>query len=518
MQISFPIPLPAQGVHQEVDPIELTADALENSENWIFRDGRLRVRDGIQPFGDNTADRPNGFSGYRDDDGSAVLLLGTDDTVFRFNESTRLWADLSAAYTAGVKESTLFSVFQLGSAGGPATTVYIQNGIDRAKKWSLGDATVTNVAAIPTSRAQMVVADRLILGNLIDHASSTYAGAVGPSIVTVSAGQNPEAGYDLADGLVNDLADTPGEIVAMQALGNLQGVIYKTDSIYIATQSDSIDPFTFQMQRANVAGPVGRRAVVAGADGLHYYLALDGNVMAFDGINPTPLGRHIQRYVLNTWNLDVAYKAHGVYDDENRELVFFYAQSGSSEPDRQISIRLDNMSLWPSVYNEKIITAATKASLPGGQTIGQFVGNIGAQTLPLDQYSSPGKSFLYGELMGQCYISQGLLDVTNPVVAFLDTGTSRFDDPLAFKSVSSIDFLFNPAAASQNISVTLRRSNYGEPLANDSVRTIDIGTEGPYMTYHRFPGRAYALRASVSATQQVIWRGSVITYAKQGQR
>ncbi len=513
-----PVPLPAAGVHREKNQQELSPFELFDSENWIFRDGRMRVRAGVSTIAQDTDDRPNGFFGYVDDTGVPVLLMGTDDTVFVFDDATQLWVDLSASFTAGVDASTSFEAFMLGAPAGPQTTVYIQNGVDRAKSWSYGAGSVSNNTPAPTAKCQMVLADRLILGNLIDHASSSYAGAVGPAVVTCSANQDPTAGYDLTDGLVAQLLDTPGAIVAMQEIGNLQGVIYKTDAIYLATASDSTSPFTFELKKAGIFGPVSTRAVVKASDGFQYYLGLDGAVNIFDGIEPRSLGRHIQRYILDTWDIDTSYKAHGVYDDENRELIFFYAGVGQAEPNRKIVIRLDDMSLWPARYDTLRFTAAAKANLPGGTTIGGLSGAISAQTLTLGEYDALGQSFVFGELGGRTYTEDGTLDDASAIPHFFETGSSDFGDSLKFKSVRYIDYEFSTAEASQVISIALKRSNYGEDLVTDTARTLDIGNGGPYKTFHRYPARNYALRMSGSATESIEWHGATAVFAVQGRR
>ena len=510
--------MPAGGVHAEMNQHELPPTALKDAENWLYRDGRMRVRSGLSPVASTVSSRPNGFFGYIDDGGAPVLMMGTADSVFVFDDATQAWVDLSASYSAGVVESTLFEAFMLGTPSGPETTVYMHNGKDLGKSWSYGDASVASVTAMPVAKAMMVLADRIILGNLVDHVGSGYNGAVGPTVVTVSANQDPSAGYDGTDGLVVQLLDTPGAIVAMQEIGNLQGVIYKTDAIYIITASDSTSPFTVELKRAGVFGPVSPRAVVRASDGMQYYLARDGNVMIFDGIEPRPLGRHVQRYILDTWDVDTSYKAHGVYDDENRELVFFYPGVGVGEPNRMVVIRLDDASVWPSRFSTLRITAAAKASLPGGATIGDLVGTIGDQILTFGEYAALGQTFLFGEFGGQSYAASGTLDDASAIAAYFETGSSGLDDPLRFKSMRYIDHLFSTSGGSQTVSIALKRTNYGEALVSDTARTLDVGAGGPYRTHHRFPGRRYALRVSCNATQDVEWHGSTAIYALQGRR
>lgn len=515
---AFQLPLPTAGVRQDRNASELAFNELEDAENWVYEAGEIRVRRGVSPIGATTSDRPNGFYGYIDDSGDPVLLMGTDDSVFVFNDTDQDWDDLSAGFTAGPSASTVFEAFLTGDTSDPDTVVYIQNGVDVAKKWTLGDVTVTSVPSIPVAKAQMLLADRLIVGHIVSNGSSTYTGDIGSTVAAVSANLDPESGYDGADGQIISFADTPGAIVAMAEIGNLQGAVYKTDAIYIMSVSIE-EPFTVSLKKSYPnLGPVSPRVLVVAPDGLHYYLAADGNVMVFDGIDPKPLPEHIQRYILNTWDIDTAHKAHGIYDDERRTLTFFYPGVGSAEPNRRVTIRLDDMTLWPSRYADLRFTASIKASLPGGTTIGQLVGTVGDQDLTLGEYDALGQRLLFGEFGGLAYVEDGTLDDTAAIQAFFDTGHTDLGDPLRFKSMRYIDHLYTRAGGDQEVDITLRGSNYGENLEDESPRTIEIGDAGPYKTFHRFPKRTYALRVAADATEEVVYQGATAVYALQGKR
>src|SRR6185436_14087436 len=148
----------------------------------------------------------------------------------------------------------------------------------------------------------------------------------------------------------------------MLEMGNVNGAIYKTDAIYMATaQSDAV-PFTFPLQ-CKVPGPVSPRAVVSVHDGLHVYLATNGDVMTFNGVEATPMGRHIQRYILDHWNFNYANRAHGWYDHENREVVFVFPDLIYGDCARAIVIRLtdDPATLWPYRFTNVKITAGIRA-------------------------------------------------------------------------------------------------------------------------------------------------------------
>ena len=512
-----PIPLPQAGVHVEKDPAALSPYELADAFNWIYRDGVMRVRDGVATVGTAQAGRPNGFIGFVDGaTGNPYLLMATTSDIFRFDDASQDWsAGLSASLTADATHHTIFRAFELGSASGPTTTIYMCNGKDTNKKWAPGGALAAQGGNVPISRAMMVLNDRMLVGNLQDRTG--YTGEWGPAVVATSDPLDPDNGWNTAQ--ITQLLDTQGAIVAMQEMGNLQGAIYKTDAIYMATAEGTTAPFAFDLKRAGIAGPLSPRSVVAAADGLHYFIANDGAVYVFDGIEPKSLGRHVQRYVLNTWDSNVAYKAHGVYDNENREVVFFYPGLEASEPGRAIRISIETGAMWPMTWSTLRFTAAVKTFLPGGTTLGQVgATTIGSLNLTLGEYQALGQAFLYGEFGGRAHREHGNDDAGNTIPFSLLTGYTDLGAPLLFKSLRYIDHEFQRASDAQEVDVTVFRTNYGEDAEYDIARSLDVSEGGPYRTFHRFPARRYGMKLSGEGTQEVEWQGSTAVYANQGGR
>lgn len=518
--IEVPLPMPTDGVHHEIGQNELPPSSLHDAENWLLRDGLMRVREGLEAVGDDTNDRPNGFISYIDGAAAAtpVLLMATDDTVYRFDQSTQTWDDLSGSLTAIDTDHSIFRVFEVGGGSGAVSKVIMTNGKDSVKSWVYNDAALANLGAtVPVAKAMMILNSRLILGNVVGAGGGSYSGDIGPAILSVSDFLDPTTGYN-ANQIIN-LADTPGSLVVMQELGLLQGVAYKTDAIYMINSVDATDPFTTEMKRPNISGPCSPRSLVVSQSGLHYYLARDGNVMVFDGVDVHNLGRHIQRYVLDSWDFNEIAKVHAAYDGENDEALFFYAGIGAGNPSRAIRVNLSNGTLWPVSWSDLRITAAVRAFLPGGTTLGDVGASaISTLTLTLGEYDSLGTTFMMAEVGGQAFRESGHEDNGSPIAHFFETGSSDLQMPLRFKSLKYVDHLFATAEATQQINVTIKRSNYGEDMVADSARSVDIGEAGPYYTYHRFPGRRYAVRVSGSGSELIQWRGATAAFALQGRR
>ena len=522
MQNTFysPLPLPSQGVHAELSDVDLPPVMLSDAENWLYRDGRMRVRAGLTTFADNAVARVNGFCQWTDDT-DKVLVMTTTAKYFVYDPDTATWTDLSGSLTGDETTHNVFRVFQKGSASGTTTTMYGNNGVNDMKQYVFGDASVANVASggvrPPRAKAMMVLADRMLLGNVTDNSTTSYTGAKGPQVVAVSASQDPTTGYNSV--LVAQLQDTPGKIVAMLEMGNLNGAIYKDDAIYMAVaQSDAV-PFAFSLQQ-KVAGPVSPRAVVAVHDGLHVYLASNGDVMTFDGVSATPMGRHIQKYVLDHWNFNYSDRAHGWYDHENREVVLVFPDIIYGDGARAIVIRLtdDPPTLWPYRFATVKVTAGIRALLPGGTTIGSLSGvTIGDLDLTLGEYDALGTALILGTSTGDTYKHSGTTDDGAAISAYFQYGFSAFDNPRTWKTPKFIDMVFKEIDDTQDVTVTITGASHGQ-RSTLSSSTADISEDGQHRTYHRGSSRRLGLKVSADATEEVELQAAYFSYAEQGMR
>jgi len=93
------------------------------------------------------------------------------------------------------------------------------------------------------------------------------------------------------------LADTPGEVVAIQEMGTQMAAVYKTDAIYTLSAQTGISPFAPSLRASGLQGPVSPRSVVAISDTTHVYLARDGGLYMFSGQSPQSLGDQFRTWV-----------------------------------------------------------------------------------------------------------------------------------------------------------------------------------------------------------------------------
>jgi hypothetical protein len=530
--------MPTQGVHRELSQVDMPVNSLHDAENFIYRDGRLRVRDGLTILGGSVTGRPVGFIQWFDTPTTPVLLMATTSKYYEWTQTTQSWTDRGGSLNGDETTHNIMRVFQKGGSSGTVSTMYGTNGVDDVKKMVEGDSAVSRAGTAgspgdypPRAKAMMVLGDRMLLGNLTQNSDggTTYTGALGPQCVAVSNSQTPDAGYSTA--LVAQLQDTPGQIVAMMEMGNLQGAIYKDDAVYLATAQSDIFPFTFPL-KAVVPGPISPRAVVRVNDSLHVYLATNGDVMSFDGVSVTPMGRHIQRYVLDNWNRLLAIRAHGWYDHENNEVVFMFPDSMTGDDTRGINIRITDSpaTLWPYRFTSYKITAGIRAVLPGGTRFSDLSATaISTLTLPLSEYNALGTSLIMAESGGQPFTNTGTTDNGGSIPAFIESGLisllvqqfiglTPMNPSDTWKSIQYMDFVFFQPPSTQTITVDLQGTSYGEGPVDIGSDSFDISSGSFNRAYFRGAARRILYHLSTQATQTVELQAGYLAYAEQGKR
>lgn len=527
-----PLPLPTDGVHRELSQVDMAPSVLRDAENWLYRDGRLRVRDGLTLLTANAVTgRPVGFANWFDaatlsyGRPTPVLVLATTSHYYVWSQVNQSWTDLTGSLTGDETTHNIMRVFQksTGSPGTTATTMYGCNGVDDNKKYVYGDANVSAMGGSPPrAKAMMILGDRMLLGNLTQNAGATYTGALGPQCVAVSTSQNPESGWSTV--LNAQLQDTPGEIVCMLEMGNLQGAIYKDDAIYMATAQSDVVPFTFPLKQV-VPGPVSPRAVVRVNDSMHIYLATNGDIIKFDGVSAVPLGRHLQRYVLDNWNRLMAVRSHGWYDHENNEVCFAFPDQYTGDCTREVIIRISDQDypLWPYRFDTYKISAGIRAILPGGVRFVDLDGvpsgeTLADLTLALSLYNAIGTSLVLGESGGYTFTNTGTTDNGGSIPAFFEGGLNAFDTPHLWKSIQYLDLVFSDTGASQLVTTTLKGTSFGQGPTTLSTASADIDAVGQHRTYHRCSARRLALRVSCNASQTVELNAGHLAYVSQGLR
>jgi len=508
-QQSVPIPLPAGGVRPDLLSDHLSPDALAASENWIYRDGAMRTRLGVSTFAASVSERPTGYIYYPHNDGAARLVKATTGKWFQYVSGA--WATITGAgLSGGPQDQQVFRVFDKGGV----KYLLGVNGANTMKKWNGTAGSYSDVGGTPPrARCMMIISDRILLGNLL---SSVGAAVAGGSSYDISANIDFDSGWGAT--LSGILADTPGEITAMVEMGGLRGCIYKTDAIYMVIATGGVDPIALELRQAGVEGPVAPLAVARLSDGLHVYLAQDGSLMQFDGVNPDTLGYPIQKYIAGTVDFSAIRRSFLIWDSERKELHVVYPESGSTDPNLDLVVSFPSLAIWPQRWASLRMTAGSKLKTVFNTTIGELVGTIGSQTKALGEFGTENRALLLGDAGGQTYQESGATDGGSAIPTFFETGLSDLGAPRNFKTLSEVDHVFDRAAATQVVTVKTGASDYGETRTLDAGQTIDVGQAGPYVTGHRRTARRHGLRLEASATQRIVWHGANASLALRGTR
>lgn len=158
------------------------------------------------------------------------------------------------------------------------------------------------------------------------------------------------------------LADTAGEIVAVQEMGTQQIAIYKTDSIYTLTAQSGISPFAPSLRASGIQGPVGPRAVVAISDQTHMYLARDGGIYMFSGGTPQSLGDQFRTWIGREIDPQTyADDSFMQFDPERNEVHVYYPVKGSAGVVRKgmiINVSKQPFTGWPVLWPKQVYNAA----------------------------------------------------------------------------------------------------------------------------------------------------------------
>jgi len=196
-----------------------------------------------------------------------------------------------------------------------------------------------------------------------------------------------------------DLQDMDGALMAAHKVGNGAVAIYGENSIHIQEWVGGGDVYRFTKVITNLGIPA-RRAVVAN-DNVHYIATLDNIYEYWGGRDIRPIGDAIKaEYVANISksNAGVMFLQYVRADDELR----VYIPTGTSTmPDTCYICKVKNEYAW--YKTTRAYTAAGEFNRQSNITIGDLIGNIGAQNWQFGDYrnQSGAKAYLLADTSGR---------------------------------------------------------------------------------------------------------------------
>lgn len=447
-----------------------------------------------------------------------VIVLGTNNGWWQYNIGTGEWDDItsSADPLNGGDNQVIFRAYDynqktylLGCNGASPQS-------EKICKYD-GTATYEVIEDAPKAKCLAVAGTRLIAGNCV------WDDVYYPTAVIYSK-TILDGHFDTwGAGDIIRLADTAGEIVAMEEMGNLMVAVYKTDSIYILAVQSGIYPFRPDLRATGISGPVSPAAVTALNNNSHAYLGRDAQVYLFDGSQPRALGPHIQTYLRKTLDLDQMAYAFLAWDKYHQELWVFYPAKGTyGSVRRALVIQMRNgFPAWPMRWRSPLnFTAGTAFVLESAVRMGDILDPMGDITSAMGELKTSQRIVLLGDDAGEIYYLNGSLDLQEAIECSMVSGVSDFGVHREV-TIKEIEHYFQRTNESQPVTFRLVPIKSGE--APDMVlerqqKIFDISENQPYITEHRYTAPKFRYEYSIAANEKIDASGGDIAFAVRGRR
>jgi hypothetical protein len=475
--------------------------------------------------GTNQVGTPMGMCAFEAVTGSPITVMSTNGSWWELDGDLKwapvsgaVWSDDTGPVSVSPSAQPVFRVFDGALGGdslsddryligvnGEANSMY-WDGSGSAAEINLNNGESPDLTLV--ARCVAVSNNRILYGNIGDNLPDTIYWTEDLTITEWAPA-----------GVTNQvrLADTPGEIVTMLEMGNLQTVIYKTDAIYMAIGQGMSPPFRFELRTASVDGPASPLSVVALSDGMHLYLSASGDVILFDGVRPRSLGSNLQSYIQGTMSVDASGRSFAMYDKEHKDVYFFYPPYGGGGGFHCVVVDVSGELpvLWPMRFNQEI-TAAGRLILNISKSIDQL-GPDPIDSLPglIDEFGSnrPVLAVLNGA--GESFVFEGYTDAGVSIPHHLQTGLYDLGSITQWLTVKEIDHLFD-ASSGETIDVELLTTDFGGETVSDGIQTVDLIRGARKLSSHRATGRLFSMRMSGESTGKTVWLGSEASVAVRG--
>jgi len=174
-----------------------------------------------------------------------------------------------------------------------------------------------------------------------------------------------------------DVQDVDGDILTAHPLGAGNVAVYGEGSIHIQSWVGGTSVYRFDKLIAGVQIPA-RRAVVSN-DTVHYLLARDNIYEYHGGRDIRPIGEAIKSRYISLKNEDALDTSFLEYIRDEGELRVHIPTGTSTQPDKCFICKIVGTSTYTWWEGDTYYTVGGKLTTPSALTIGELVGNIGAQ-------------------------------------------------------------------------------------------------------------------------------------------
>lgn len=196
-----------------------------------------------------------------------------------------------------------------------------------------------------------------------------------------------------------DIQDMDGDLQTAVKLGNGTVAVYGENSIHNQEWVGGTDVYRFTKLLANIGTP-SRRGVVSN-DTVHYIATLDNIYEYYGGRDIRPIGAAIKAEYVQTLNKSCAGTIFTQYVKDDDELRVYVPTGTATMPNTCYICKVKDNYAWfktPTQY-----TAVGEHNRPTNLTIGDLIGNIGAQNWKFGDYRnlSGARVYLLGDTSGR---------------------------------------------------------------------------------------------------------------------
>lgn len=347
-----------------------------------------------------------------------------------YNPGTGAWDDITKSATnwtgtegTDYHDSTVFN-----------DKLLITNGVDNIQQYT-GSGLCTDLSGTPP-KAKFIetVGDYVVIGHILDSGVTYPYRLQWCDTGDETDWTNGNAGFF-------DLASDFSPLVGLKKLNELL-IAYKENSIYVGRLVESVVVFDFQPQVTGI-GLLNNRCVVE-YNGLHYFLAQDGQIYVFNGIKAEPVSQRIENQIYSIWNKD-RLAVNFARNNTHEKMIQFYIAEGSSDwPNVVWNIDYEDGTITKDTVNN-LTCASTFKDTSGQLTFGDLAIPFGSATFKFgDGVGGSGFEFpILGSSSGIVVketIDQ-LNDSSSAIEQISETKDFHFDYPQNYKRWLSIEFI-----------------------------------------------------------------------------
>jgi hypothetical protein len=377
--IAIEILSPTEGLHKELGESFITLRSTPNCLDANAYYGMVQKDYGTTLFATGTGAALGAPSNlvYEANFGSAkVIEAFTHTGMYKYTSSGDTFVSDGQVYTGTF--TNFWSVCMHNEA------MIYSNGIDLIQYKPAYNSTGTQMGGVATSsyKANVVVsfAEHLNLYN------TTETGSSCPKRVRWSKlGLLGYTGTDWTSGTAGfvDLQDMEGDLQTAEKLGNAGVAIYGENSIHVQEWVGGSDVYRFTKMITNVGCP-SRRGVVAN-DTTHYFIGRDNVYMYNGGRDLRSIGDSIKaQYIMDISKSSIG-NAFVDYVKEDDELRVYIPTGTSTMPDTCYVCKVKENYAWYK-ENRPYVAKGKVTNSPSGVTIGELLGDIGAQNWKFGDY------------------------------------------------------------------------------------------------------------------------------------